>query len=289
MHQNGAVRIALGDTYIGIRSRDREFIDTLCVDYDPFLVKQPPDFWIELTLRRTLSASEINEFLEELRFCPGDDGFITKPRLVDCHVNWESGLVSIETERELFTSNASFKLMNHLLRGLYYSIYKLRRGIRPDAYLIHGCGIVSDGRGYLFVGPSGVGKTTIATLAGGSKVLNDEPVLVGQNSSGFYLSGTPFDGGVSNRSPTVERLSAVFSLKQAHKVALRKLGGAEAYRMFLGQVLDVSPLLDNSKMGSVSERADLSAAVAAGVPVYELSFLPDTSFWEEVNAIPRKD
>ena len=31
--------------------------------------------------------------------------------------------------------------------------------------------------------------------------------------------------------------------------------------------------------------ADLSAAVVAGVPTYELSFLPDTSFWEAVENI----
>lgn len=283
MHTNGAIRVALGNTCLGIRCRDRGFMDAMKTGYAPFLVEQRPDFWIEFSFRHSLSVDEINELVGNLHVSCDGERYVTEPELLDCRLEHAKATIRVDTQRNVFSPGVSYKLMNHLMRGLYYGIYRWGRHSAPDAHLVHGCGVLSDGRGYLFVGPSGAGKTTVARHSQGRLVLNDEAVLVGQNESGFYVAGTPFDGGVPGRSPVAARLSAILCLKQDRQVSLRRMSGSETYPRLLKQVLEACPLFDISGESSLPQRADISAALARSVPAYELSFLPDASFWEPVD------
>ncbi len=282
VRSDGYLSLAVGDACVGVRCSDPGIQDRMAASYRSFLVERPPEYTIDLNLHDYLTAGEVSEVIRNIEAHCDGSRFFTHPWLIDCYLDRKMRQVRVETERELFAAQANYKLMNHLLRGLYYSIFKWLRDEPPDAYLMHGCGVISDGRAYLFTGPSGIGKTTVASLAGGRKVLNDETVLVGRNGSGIRIVGTPFDGGVAERSPDSETLSAAFLLRQADRVELRRLNGGEAYRGLLAQVLDSSPLFDIRRLEYLPERADLSAAIAAGVPAYELSFRPDTTFWEAV-------
>ena len=154
-----------------------------------------------------------------------------------------------------------------------------------DAYLVHGCGVVDGGQCYLFTGPPGSGKTTIAELANGRQVLNDEAVLISRKDEEFHLSGTPFDGEVSRRCGGTARLSAIFFLKHDKEVSLRRLNEVEIYKRFLSQVFNTTSQFEVSGSQSLSEQADLCMQVAEKVPSYELGFLPDTSFWQAVEKV----
>src|SRR6202020_755692 len=55
--------------------------------------------------------------------------------------------------------------------------------------LLHASSVLSKGRAYAFVGPSGAGKTTMARLAAPRPVLSDEVTALRPSAS----SGAPFD------------------------------------------------------------------------------------------------
>jgi hypothetical protein len=283
--QDQAVKIGLGNTCIEIRCQEARFIEKAHIDYRSFLVSRHPDFWIRFNLRDKLTASEVKQVLANSRSYLDGERFFTVPELLECRTNWSEATLWLDTEREIFAPSTEYKLINSLLRGIYSGIYKKLRNTPPDAYLVHGCGVVDGGKCYLFTGPSGSGKTTIAKLAGGRKVLNDEAVLIGREREGFHISATPFDGGVSNRCNTAGYLSGIFFLRHDTEVSLRQLSRAETYRRFLTQVFDTSPLFDLPSLESLSERADLAAEVATDVPSYELGFRPDPSFWDVVGHI----
>jgi hypothetical protein len=279
------VRFRLGDICIEMCCQDADFMDKMRIRYEPFLDSRQPDFYIEFSLRNELTSSGVRELLNTCRPYLEDKHLFTKPQLIDCRVDWNQARLWVSTEKAIFYPAVDYKLMNITLRGIYHGIYKRRKNTRPDIYLIHGCGITDGQHCYLFTGPSGSGKTTVARLADGKQILNDETVLVGKDMEGYYLSGTPFDGGVSERSDNTSYLSAIFFLKHENGVSLRKLSKAETYYKFLAQVLDTTPLLETPGPDSVAERADLSTEVAKRVPAYELGFRPDTSFWEVVKHI----
>jgi hypothetical protein len=285
IYGKGIVRIGFGGVCIGIDCSDPDFLERVRADYHPFLVTHQPDFLIKLNLRDNLTIPEIKQLLINARSYIEGDRYFTKPELMEYRVDWGKATLYVDVERGIFSPEAEFKLMNSLIRGIYFGIYAKLKNAAPDAYLVHGCGIIDGKRCYLFTGPSGSGKTTVARLAEGRRVLNDETVLIGRNGKGFYVSGTPFNGGVPNTCNTSAYLSVIFFLKHETRVSLRRLGKTETYLRFITQVFDTVPLFEASGIDSLQERANLSAAVAAAAPSYELGFRPDTSFWQVVENI----
>ena len=58
-----------------------------------------------------------------------------------------------------------------------------------SALIVHACGVAWQGKGYLFVGSSGVGKSTTARLwnAAGASVLNDDRIALEASSAGTFI------------------------------------------------------------------------------------------------------
>lgn len=278
------LRIQLGDVCIGVRCGDREVLEKMRASYQPFLASSSPDFRIEFSLRYELAASEIRSLLASSRRVVKGNRCIVEPALVDMSVDWKGAFLRVETEAALFGPGVDYKLMNNLMVGIYAGVYGKLRNTVPTAYLTHGCGIGHEGRCFLFTGPSGAGKTTIAKLAGARKILNDEAVLTGIDNDGVYLGGTPLDGGQPEKSNARVRLSSVFFLKHDPQVSLRKLSKAETYVRLLSQFFSTSPLFEESGDECLRRRASMSARMATGIPSYELSFRPDSSFWQAVEA-----
>ena len=285
MYPEREIVIALGNTCIGIRCEDREFMEKLTADYEPFLVSVRPDLSIHFNLRNKLSVSDIRHIIEHSKVHSEGDRFYTEMEMIDCRMKWSEATLEVETEKNIFNAEVNYRFMNLMLRGLYSGIFRKMRKTKFDDYLVHGCGVANGERCYLFTGPSGSGKTTVASLAGGREILNDETVLIGRNDHGFRLSGTPFDGGLHERNNSKYHLSAIFFLKHDRQVTIRKLNEVDTYKRLLTQVFDTSPLFESPDNDSFSEQAELCSRVASGVPAYELGFLPDSSFWPYIESI----
>lgn len=285
MNQRQKMKIELGSICIEIQCQDQELTEKMRANYRPFLISHEPDFRIVLNLRNNLSALEVKRLLMALRPYANGDWLVTKPGLLKLRVDWVQATLWVNTEREIFAPSIDYKLLNYLMCGVYAGIYVKLKNATPDAYLVHGCGIIDGRHCYLFTGPSGSGKTTIAKLADGRKILNDEAVLIGKNKDGICISGTPFEGGQPYKCNTSAHLSAIFFLKHDTLVSIRKLSKVETYIKLLSQIFATSPLFETSGDDCLQKRAKLSADMATGVPAYELAFRPDSSFWQVIEAI----
>jgi hypothetical protein len=86
---------------------------------------------------------------------------------------------------------------------------------RNNGGLFHAAGIARDGAGYLFAGPPGAGKSTVAAIAGpGGAILNDELVAVRNPGGGHRIYGLPkWAGGAGDADlPLGAPLKACFIL-----------------------------------------------------------------------------
>ena len=94
---------------------------------------------------------------------------------------------------------------------------------------IHAAAVAGDRRGFLFLGESGAGKSTVSTLSTqvGGKVLADDRVIVIDNGAGYSLATVPrYPSQLSTDSELLPSLDAVFVLVKddsEHIVPIRAL------------------------------------------------------------------
>ena len=141
--------------------------------------------------------------------------------------------------------------------------------------LFHATGVIDRGKGYLFTGHGGAGKTTMARLWDGLPdvlVVNDDKVIVRKETGGFRLYGTPWHGDGGMALPDSAPLSKVFILKQAAQNGSTMLHPAQASGGLLARLF--VPLWDAEKIAITLKILD---ELCQAIPCLELGFLPDTS------------
>lgn len=141
--------------------------------------------------------------------------------------------------------------------------------------LLHASVAVRDGRGYLFLGKSGTGKSTHSQLwirhLRGSWLLNDDNPAVCVSTEGqVTVYGTPWSGKTPcyvNRSVPV---GAFVRLEQAPENSIAR---EPVTRAFASVLSSCSTMMWDK--GSYSQICDTATAIISAVPIYYLRCLPD--------------
>jgi hypothetical protein len=145
----------------------------------------------------------------------------------------------------------------------------------------HAAGVVAHGRGVVFFGPSGAGKTTVAATSP-FPVLSDELVAVAPGHpfdlvrSGFWGEGP--EGGRTNPAP----LALLIDLAKGPALSLTRLPPAEAAGRVLGSVpVPLAPPLWSRALAVVAE-------LVGQVPVYRMEWSPAEPPWERLAEVLAK-
>jgi hypothetical protein len=156
-----------------------------------------------------------------------------------------------------------------LNQALMILLLSRRKGI-----LFHACGIADGESGYLFLGNSGHGKSTMAKLwfARGLTVLNDDRIVVREKRGEFWMYGTPWHGDFKEFSTKGLPISKIFFLYPDKENRLIPHEGAKAVSMMLTR--SFPPLWD--KEGMIFTAGFCHRLVSA-VPCYEFHFKQDQS------------
>ena len=139
---------------------------------------------------------------------------------------------------------------------------------------IHGCGVVDSlGRGHLFVGQSGAGKSTTARLWENEPnitILSDDRIILRKTENVIWMYGTPWHGDAGLASPARVPLTTIYFLEKGQKNELIARKPADS----IGHLFACSFPPFYSREGIDFTLAFLED-VAKKVPCYELMFKPD--------------
>ena len=138
---------------------------------------------------------------------------------------------------------------------------------------LHAALVEKDGYGVVFLGPSGMGKSTQAKLwveyQGADFIIGDRPGL--RRIDGQWIGfGMPWDGKDGIRQQKQVSIRALVSLEQAPENSIRRLTKQEAMIVLLNQVM--MPMWDDAAMAQLTP---LMGLLADEIPFYHLKNLPN--------------
>lgn len=158
--------------------------------------------------------------------------------------------------------------INNFICQLFYT-----HAVQQHIIYFHSSLIDFYGQGIMFIGPSGIGKTTQAELWNryrGAVIINGDRVFVQETPEAFLGWGTPWHGSSPYCENTNVPVHAMIVLKQSPENSIRELTGFEKVTSISNNVF--YPTWLENGMELCLETLD---HLLTKIPVYELSCRPD--------------
>jgi len=142
--------------------------------------------------------------------------------------------VSDEIPGEYVQTGASHKahIQKFALNNSLMVLFALATA-RTNTVLFHSAVVMCDGRGFMFLGKSGTGKSTHARMwlkrFADSELLNDDNPVVRLEDDGIWVYGSPWSGKTPCYKNKRVALGGIVDLSQAPENRIRPIKGIEAY------------------------------------------------------------
>lgn len=152
-----------------------------------------------------------------------------------------------------------------------------------DGLVFHASAIDDNGRGIVFVGHAGAGKSTQLGLwnhESGVIAMNDDRIAMRVNANGAICYGTPWGGTDEIARNHQAPLSALILLEQASENKIQRLSPSDAAPMLLARAF--LPYWDRSLMQRAFENLN---KLLARVPVYLLRCRPEPAVVSLVRSV----
>jgi hypothetical protein len=263
MNAGHPYRLRVGQVVIALNCPDAEYADSLATYFAQADDPGPPTVELDLNLVGHHDLPAIPNSLITTKTLTTDGGFDIADGLVRGTFDPATGRGSLHVKNAL--------TCGHLTRVfeqiLYQAWHSGRRRLDYQACLIHSSGVIRDGRGYLFVGPSEAGKSTVANLSQDATVLNDEMNLVEFHPDGAQLVGTPFNGHYRDKQPGSAPLAAVLLLEHGPSHRLESVGLGAAAGAVASQIAPPVGLEEVAGSRTRLDMLDLGSRLLEWVPV----------------------
>ncbi len=142
--------------------------------------------------------------------------------------------------------------------------------------MIHASGINHQGKGYIFSGVSGKGKTTMSRLwsDAGAQIIHDDRLIIRHKEGMYRIYNTPV---YDNEQPWQSPLHRIYIIEHASKNFSTRVNGAAAVSLVMANCIQQNwgPEIIERLLESVS-------AMCEEIPVFRLGFLPDQSIIEYI-------
>ncbi|NJP06824.1 MAG: hypothetical protein HC837_15015 [Chloroflexaceae bacterium] len=253
--------LTIGPLTVTLVSEPR-LLSPLYQRYRPFATDVPSQLIIQLSLdsnERTLTPADTSA-----SYC------FTTHRFTSAHSTGQIDIAGGQAQLTLFAATAIADI-DYALRAVYALL-----AFEQGCLLFHAAGVVKANRAYLFLGPSGTGKTTAARHSPDTLVLNDDLVLLSPDTDGWLAHATPFTNPsqIGSHGRHSAPIALICRLQPAQTVDLVRQTPATALANILASVILIPAHLEASP-----RLFQIARSLVQTVPLGRLSLRPDPSFW----------
>ncbi|SEF99548.1 hypothetical protein SAMN05216354_2384 [Xylanibacter ruminicola] len=217
-----------------------ESIFALMGNYEPFCVGSN-----QIVFSLTITDDKAPVYIEELR--QNDEGqTIICGRTADGHpvyeYRWQNKMVgwlicsNDYSEGRLVIVGPQAKMVLNNALMMLYSLSTADKG----TMLFHSAVVSYCGKGYMFLGKSGTGKSTHAALwlryITGSELMNDDNPVVRVMNGKCFVYGSPWSGKTPCYRNVSCELGGIVQLSQAPYNKIRRLIGVESYAVLMPSI-----------------------------------------------------
>lgn len=294
-------KFKVAETVISIKSKGESLYFDVPVTYLSFITRDKPEVEIEVC-RESVSGYYREKRIFETGttwtlYGYNDKRIVEIPSVQQCsrspqiailESDFQRGKIYLPQSRRVRLSGK--KVLNranvvYVLKHPFGEILMINLLAKGRGVMVHACGIVSCGKGFIFTGKSGAGKSTIADLwktKDEVSVLSDDRIIVRKMEGRFWMYGTPWHGEANLCSPEKALLKKIFFLKHAQKNSVKKMTPMEAASQLM--VCSFPTFWDKKGMeftlGFIDE-------LVTEVPCYELGFVPDKTAIDFVRSLDK--
>lgn len=146
--------------------------------------------------------------------------------------------------------------------------------IHQERMILHASFVNTQFGGILFSGPSGIGKSTQASLweKEGSEIINGDRPFVGKKEGIWYAWGSPYAGSSGYHIAKGFPIRVIVVLKQGKETKIQRLKVSEAFKSLFSEVT-----INSWNSWYVSRVVDLLYELTSNVCVYQLTCRPDST------------
>jgi hypothetical protein len=254
--------VEIGGIPIALRADDADFLGALRRRYSGFFSDSPPQAEFDLDISSTVSVCDDDVQVRRV----GPEWLVERG---DFLARWDpnSGRGRIRQNRNPYAVDSVLRIVHSLILA--------SRG----GFLLHAASAIYDGRGYVFSGISGAGKTTMTRLAPPNIVLlTDEVSYIRRHGDGYSAFGTPFAGELARPGENCAApVAGIFFLERGSKNRFDPVPASHAVRRLMRNILFFAQ--DRNLVQNIFATA---CDFVSRVPIYELAFYPDGRVWDEI-------
>jgi hypothetical protein len=151
-----------------------------------------------------------------------------------------------------------------------------------EACFMHSAALVKDGKGYLFLGDSGAGKSSLSNISDGAVVLSDDSPIFSRRNGDYQVFSSPFHQMAHSEGLNKEamgrsaRVEGLYFLFKDERLYLDEVSRKEAISVILKRHILFFPYLSGR---AKSILFDLILELCHRLPIHNLHFCLDQDVW----------
>ncbi len=275
-----SVQTIFGQYTISFYSNEKKVLNYLKRHFEKHLTDTPPDITVLLSLDTHISPDHF-KLGTRYKYLVQDECFDFGPGLIQGTWDSTTRICKIKAAAFLFTQDNVFLFDRYLCR-LFYTMSINEKNPDQQEIIVHCAGVARNGKGYIFFGPPGSGKSTVASFSENDEVLHDDMNIVSMNNEKILLQGVPFNPKLIERVNKRVPLSMIFSLNQAEATSVQPLSPSAALLKLAPETFLPQTVIDRHNRKSFEYLLDALKKLCTAVPCYNLYFKKDASFWDEI-------